>query len=97
MSGGRVPCSGTQIPAGKIEKKVDDILTHLPESVHGPLITEESRGVFLQFSAAWSLLGSQARQKVLPEVIQEITYNPNSGRVRVNLNLEGIRQHDGRE
>lgn len=97
ISGGRIPCSGTQIPAGKMEKKVDDILTQLPESVQGPLITEEIRCVFLQFSAAWSLLASQARQKVLPQIIQEITYNPNSGRVTMNLNLDGLRQHDGTE
>jgi len=37
-------------------------MNNLPVSVHGTLITEEIRGVFLQFSAAWSLLAPQARQ-----------------------------------
>jgi hypothetical protein len=50
------------------DKKVAEILANLPGCVNGPLITEEIRCVFLQFSAAWPLLGSQARLKVLPDV-----------------------------
>jgi hypothetical protein len=80
-----------------MEEKVGEILANLPETIQSPIITDEIRGDFLQFCAAWSLLAPQARQKVLPEVIQEITYNPNSGRVAVNLNLEGLRQQDGRK
>jgi hypothetical protein len=93
MNAGQSPCRKTQVSAGQIEKEVCQILADLPKRVQKIPLTDRMRLISHRFSTAWSLLSSECVIRALPKVINEIIYDPDSGRVTVSLDLEAIEHH----
>ncbi len=93
-TGGRPPCRGVQVPAGEIESEIFRVLSDLPTAA---AVKSGDKETLLRFSAAWSLLGSDARREVLGQVVREIRWNAQTGEISLSLDEETLKRYGEKE
>ncbi|RLC08056.1 MAG: hypothetical protein DRH43_10700 [Deltaproteobacteria bacterium] len=89
-AGGRSPCPGVQVPAGEIEREIFRVLSDLPATA---AVKSGDRDMLLRFSAAWSLLGSDARRELLHQVVKEIRWDAETGEISLSLDEETLKRY----
>jgi len=89
-AGGRSPCPGVQVPAGEIEREIFRVLYDLPATA---AVKSGDRDMLLRFSAAWSLLGSDARRELLHQVVKEIRWDAETGEISLSLDEETLKRY----